>query len=575
MKKLRGIAHNIPAMMVGKITKKGVNFLKRKDFFLVLDSMNKYRQGYAGIISEDSQFVLKRGAYINDVEGVDELHEGDVVTLNIDGTINVLYEPTSCHNTLLLTELCNCRCIMCPQPCVVQEESKTGVNKRLISLMDKNTKFLGLTGGEPLLLGSDLIDIIALCKRKLPKAEVSLLTNGILLSDEIFVDKIVSVGHTRLTFEIPLYADTDTMHNQIIVANGFYKTIKCIYNLAENNQRIALRIVIHKLNYERITHLAEFIYRNFPFTIHVAFMQMETIGMAQNNLEMLWIDPFDYNKQLEKAVIYLNQRGLNVSIYNAQLCVLPKPLRKYARKSITPWKNIYLEKCDNCDYKQECGGFFMSSKDMHSVHVRALKKKNNKFQKTYKPTIKENSNKSLQSDCSPTLLKFVDIIAIIREYPILDIPCGFGRHAFLLSSLGCRIVCVDIDEKALQYIDNYKKTSNTTKGKLETLSVDLEKDSWRFNKESIGAIINIHCYRPKLFDKFVTSIVSGGYLYFETPGGHGKNYIDLPEKGSVKAKLLPYFNLIFYQESSVGPENLNRVTVKLFAQKLDDASHCN
>ena len=87
MKKLRGIAHNIPVMMVGKITKKGVNFLKRKDFFLVLDSMNKYRQGYAGIISEDSQFVLKRGAYINDVEGVDELHDGDVVTLNIDGEI--------------------------------------------------------------------------------------------------------------------------------------------------------------------------------------------------------------------------------------------------------------------------------------------------------------------------------------------------------------------------------------------------------------------------------------------------------------------------------------------------------
>jgi len=65
---------------------------------------------------------------------------------------------------------------------------------------------------------------------------------------------------------------------------------------------------------------------------------------------------------------------MNVSIYNAQLCVLPKTLWKYARKSISSWKNIYLNECSLCDYREECGGLFASSLDKHSKYIKPLKK---------------------------------------------------------------------------------------------------------------------------------------------------------------------------------------------------------
>ena len=103
-------------------------------------------------------------------------------------------------------------------------------------------------------------------------------------------------------------------------------------------------------------------------------MQMETIGLAEDNIDSLWVDPFDYNRELETAVIYLAQRDMNVSIYNAQLCVLPRNLWKYARKSISSWKNIYLKHCTECDYINDCGGFFASSRDVHSRQIKPLKK---------------------------------------------------------------------------------------------------------------------------------------------------------------------------------------------------------
>ena len=72
----------------------------------------------------------------------------------------------------------------------------------------------------------------------------------------------------------------------------------------------------------RLAQLAEYIYRNLTFAEHIALMGLEHIGYAPRNMHELWIDPYDYQDQLESAVEILSTRGMNVSIYNLQLCVL-------------------------------------------------------------------------------------------------------------------------------------------------------------------------------------------------------------------------------------------------------------
>jgi His-Xaa-Ser system radical SAM maturase HxsC len=363
----------INGYILGKITRKAKGFTQRGDY-IFLTNGEKVAHGYAAIFTP--QPVPDKGvtAVLCDPQELHRLHDGDIVSVQDDGKINILYESSSDHNTLLVTERCNGSCIMCPQSLVSHEEDKTPFILRIISLIDQKAQVLGITGGEPTLLGDRLIKIVRECKERLPRTQLALLSNGIRFEDFDYVKELMLVQHPGLIIDIPLHSDTDTEHDKIIGVKGFYKTIKGLYNLARFNQKIGIRVVIHRLNYKRLPQFAEFLYRNFPFVFHIAFMQMETIGLARENIDRLWIDPYDYNEELCEAVLHLWRRGMNVSIYNAQLCILPRDLWQFARKSISSWKNIYLDECEKCDCREDCGGFFESSLDLHSKYLKTIRK---------------------------------------------------------------------------------------------------------------------------------------------------------------------------------------------------------
>lgn len=198
-----------------------------------------------------------------------------------------VYEINSNHNALMATERCNHRCIMCPQPPILQEKDKTPFNLQLISLFDKNTQEIGITGEEPTLIGDNLFTLIRHVKKELPQTAISILSNGVKFADKEFAMKLAKCRHQDLQIDIPLFSDIAEEHNRIIGAKTFYKTVQGLYNLALFRQRIGLRIVVHKQTYKRLPQFADFIYHNFPFVAQVAFMQMETTGLAKENFENL------------------------------------------------------------------------------------------------------------------------------------------------------------------------------------------------------------------------------------------------------------------------------------------------
>jgi His-Xaa-Ser system radical SAM maturase HxsC len=172
---------------------------------------------------------------------------------------------------------------------------------------------------------------------------------------------------------IPLYSDVDNLHDYVVQARGaFEETMLGFYNLAKVGVRLELRVVLHQQTYQRLPKLAEFIWRNLAFVEHVALMGLEMFGFTPRNLDVLWIDPVDYQRQLEEATLALAARGMNVSIYNHQLCTIPRSLWPFARKSISDWKNVYLEACDECSVRQYCGGFFQSATKRHSAYIKPL-----------------------------------------------------------------------------------------------------------------------------------------------------------------------------------------------------------
>ena len=328
--------------------------------------------GYAGVIVLPGAEVPTIDAPATRVGSeLSYLADGDVVAMAPSGRISVLYRRASRHNTILATERCNSLCLMCSQPPQPEDDShRVREILRLVELIDSGCVELGISGGEPLLLGDGFFAIVEKCKTMLPSTALHVLTNGRLFKDAGLAKRLGSIGHPDVMLGIPLYADVDTIHDYVVQAQGaFDETVIGLYNLAEHGVPIEIRVVLHAQTYRRLPQLAEYIYRNFPFVSHVALMGLEMFGYTNVNLADLWIDPVDYQPELRAATITLAERGLNVSIYNHQLCTIPQDLWPFARQSISDWKNIFVPECEGCEVKPACAGFFHSAAKRHSAHI--------------------------------------------------------------------------------------------------------------------------------------------------------------------------------------------------------------
>jgi His-Xaa-Ser system radical SAM maturase HxsC len=308
-------------------------------------------------------------------ESLHHLSSGDIIRISPrSGDLWVMYRRESAFNTMLLTERCNSYCIMCSQPPKPGEDGYL-VRAYLdaIPLMAAETCELGITGGEPTLLGDGLLEIIRKCKDVLPGTGIHMLSNGRMFNYLTLCRALAAIEHPDLMIGIPLYSDIPHRHDYVVQADGsFDQTIRGIMNLARCGISVEIRMVLHQETIDRLPQFARFIARNLPFVDHVAFMGLEMMGFVRMNLDFLWVDPVDYQSQIKRAVIHLQWHGLNVSIYNHQLCVLDRQLWPLARKSISDWKNEYLDECNGCAVRDQCGGFFASSSVRHSDHIRRL-----------------------------------------------------------------------------------------------------------------------------------------------------------------------------------------------------------
>jgi His-Xaa-Ser system radical SAM maturase HxsC len=306
---------------------------------------------------------------------LDHLKDHDVIKYQPKNNgINVLYRHGANSNSFLVTERCNSFCIMCSQPPRDIDDHYL-VNDMLeaLPLIHPETNEIGITGGEPTLWGDDFIKLIQASKVHLPRTALHILSNGRNFKNLDLAIKVSRVKHNDLMIGIPLYADYSQLHDYIVQADdAFDETIRGILNLKRCRVPVEIRVVIHRENYFRLTHLAEFISRNLVFVDHVALMGLEIRGFAKSNLNQLWIDPFEYRDELAQAVDILSRSQMRVSIYNHPLCIIPESARPFAVKSISDWKADFLDECLSCNSRQECGGFFSSNLVKTSFYIKAL-----------------------------------------------------------------------------------------------------------------------------------------------------------------------------------------------------------
>ena len=340
------------------------NALKSQKALLMKDGV-EYADGFGHYIVYD----IKRDEIPNHVdhtvitEEFYYLDDEDIVAIDGNDRLRSLYRSKSDHNTFLLTEQCNNFCLMCSQP-PKKKEDRWLLDEAFeaIRLIPRSAATIGITGGEPTLYGNDFIKLINHFKSWLPNTALHILSNGRAFADYSFAKKYADVNHQDVMIGIPIYSYDAVTHDYVVQAKGaFDETIRGVLNLKKLNQRVEIRVVIHKQTYKDLVELAEYIGRNLLFVDQVALMGLEMMGFTRSNLDLLWIDPLEYKDELSKAVSILKNYGINVLVFNHQLCLVNKDIEPYYVKSISDWKNEYAKECDGCLRKEECGGFFSSS----------------------------------------------------------------------------------------------------------------------------------------------------------------------------------------------------------------------
>jgi len=91
---------------------------------------------------------------------------------------------------------------------------------------------------------------------------------------------------------------------------------------------------------------------------------------------------------------------------------------------------------------------------------------------------------------------------------VLDLACGYGRHARFFAARGARVVAVDRDAAALATIEG-------TPG-IDTRCADLEGADWPFADQGFDAIVVNHYLHRPLFPYLRAALRTDGTLLYET-----------------------------------------------------------
>ena len=365
--------------IIGKIIK-NKNVEEKESYIQVLDNknINLYQKGYKGYIFEKKpqNIELDRINYCYEIENYETLLNYDVVEIINNKNIRVLYRDDSEDNAIVVTNQCNSNCIMCPDADSIRNTKENPSIKKIlehIRCIPDDTEHITITGGEPGILKENLITILKECKEYLPNTDFLLLSNGRVFSNTEFVDKIKENIPLNTRIAIPVYSDSEKIHDEIIrVKGGFKQTIVGIKKLLKRDIDVEIRIVVLKKNYNYLENIAKFIVKEIPKVKMVNIMALEMTGNAYKNREKVWIGFEKVSKNIHQACLILLKAGIITNLYNFPLCNIDQSLFSIAHKSITDYKIKYKEECNKCKVKEKCGGFFNSTINVKDIKVKPI-----------------------------------------------------------------------------------------------------------------------------------------------------------------------------------------------------------
>lgn len=351
-------------------------------FYQIRKSEGKYLNNYleqvlllkeSDLISEHDSIALFSGV-LTDTLLHNSIDDGDIVTINQFGQLRVILSRRANHNTLLVTERCNNLCLFCSQPPRDEEDDWLLSYGALALAAFEFDGEIGISGGEPLLYGDAFIEFLEFVSDHSPKTKLHVLTNGRAFSNLKFTEKVASKSRLmEITFGIPLYSAKASVHDYLVGKSGaFSETVIGMINAGNSGIRMEVRFIPTQKNAIELPQVVEYISRVFSGVVQLSIMNLEATGWAKRNWQSLQCETEEYKDALKEGLLIADIAGLNPALFNFPLCHLPVTVREYSVKSISDWKNYYPNECTNCELKNNCGGYFSSSRGKYHQQPRRI-----------------------------------------------------------------------------------------------------------------------------------------------------------------------------------------------------------
>ncbi|UCG95299.1 MAG: radical SAM protein [archaeon] len=257
-----------------------------------------------------------------------------------------------------LTFKCNNNCITCiSKTSEISKISDPRIQdiKNAIEKINPRTDYLGLGGGEPT-LRKEFFEILKYARKTNPNIYIFLTTNGRIFSYKEFAKKLSKLSLKNFRVGVALYGHNEKIHERITRCRGsFGQTVKGIKNLIEFGFHVEIRVIISRLNYKSLPHIAKFAAEKFPGMERFVFVNMKYTGNALKNRKKVLVKISKVVPLTERAVKILKENNVNTKLYHFPLCILPENLRNMA-KGVTKEAGelTFVKVCEKCRLREDC-----------------------------------------------------------------------------------------------------------------------------------------------------------------------------------------------------------------------------
>ena len=218
--------------------------------------------------------------------------------------------------SFVLTYGCNFACPYCYEKGI---ESRTVMTReqvdQIFAINDNSLEYIGLFGGEPLLLTNR--SIIEYIISKAPTAKYNVITNGYYLEEYFDLLKKVEWTTIQVTFD----GERD-IHNKTRILRGGQETFDKIYAgirlYAENKLPILIRMNVHPGNVESCMRLKTQI-ENEPWAQTIRFEMQEVFQVEGDNRKKISETLMEQDvKSAQKNEILQRQGSISNFLYSGQ-----------------------------------------------------------------------------------------------------------------------------------------------------------------------------------------------------------------------------------------------------------------